>query len=311
MKHFINLTDLTTTQLNDIIAKAIVLKKQTKQGLINETLKHKTLAMIFDKSSTRTRVSFETGMMQLGGHSMFLSANDIQIGRGEPIEDSAKVISSMVDCVMLRISSHQDIETFAQNSSVPIINALSDESHPCQLLADMMTYQEVKGSIQGKIVTWIGDGNNMCQTYMQAAQLFGFHLNIATPKGYDPSQEFITKYKGVCSYFDSAVAACENSDLIVTDVWASMGQEAEQAKREIVFKNYQVTTALMNVAKDDCVFMHCLPAHRGEEVSAEIIDGTHGVNNTQSVVWQEAENRLHAQKALLFYLLKGSANGAA
>ena len=304
MNHFINLNDLTSTALNQIIDNAIVLKKETKQGLINETLKHKTLAMIFDKSSTRTRVSFETGMTQLGGHSLFLSANDIQIGRGEPIEDSAKVISSMVDCVMLRVSSHQDINTFAQNSSVPIINALSDESHPCQLLADMMTYQEVRGSIKGKTVTWIGDGNNMCHTYMQAAKLFGFTLNIATPKDYQPDQIFINQYKEVCVYFETAVEACQNSDLIVTDVWASMGQEAEQAKRELIFKDYQVTQNLMNVAKTDAVFMHCLPAHRGEEVSAEVIDGQ------QSVVWQEAENRLHAQKALLLYLLKGSANGA-
>jgi ornithine carbamoyltransferase len=237
-------------------------------------------------------------MTQLGGHSLFLSANDIQIGRGEPIEDTAKVISSMVDCVMLRISSHQDLETFAKNSSVPIINALSDESHPCQLLADMMTYQEIKGSIKGKTVTWIGDGNNMCQTYMQAAKLFDFTLNIATPKGYEPAENFVDTYADVCHYFDTAQEACENSDLIVTDVWASMGQEQEQLKRELAFKDYQVNQNLMAVAKNDAVFMHCLPAHRDEEVSADVIDGS------QSVVWQEAENRLHAQKSLLLFLLK-------
>jgi ornithine carbamoyltransferase len=298
MNHFINLNDLNSSELNQIIDQAISLKKKTKDGIIGETLKHKTLAMIFDKSSTRTRVSFETGMTQLGGHSLFLSSNDIQIGRGEPIEDTAKVISSMVDCVMLRISSHQDLETFAKNSSVPIINALSDESHPCQLLADMMTYQEIKGSIKGKTVTWIGDGNNMCQTYMQATKLFDFTLNIATPKGYEPAENFVDTYADVCHYFDTAQEACENSDLIVTDVWASMGQEQEQLKRELAFKDYQVNQNLMAVAKNDAVFMHCLPAHRDEEVSADVIDGS------QSVVWQEAENRLHAQKSLLLFLLK-------
>jgi len=253
--------------------------------------------MIFDKSSTRTRVSFETGMTQLGGHALFLSDKDIQLGRGEPITDSAVVISSMVDCIMLRVSSHADINTFADYSSVPIINALSDESHPCQLLADMMTYQEHNGSIKGKTVAWIGDGNNMCHTYMQAAKAFGFTLNIATPKGYEPDQSFVDQYTDYINLCKDANSACNDVDLVVTDVWASMGQEAEQKKRELDFEDFQVDKNLMSQAKSDAVFMHCLPAHRGEEVSADVIDGK------QSLVWGEAENRLHAQKALLLYLL--------
>ncbi len=297
MKHFINLDDLSTEDLNSIIDNAIALKKQHKAGEINESLKNKTLAMIFDKSSTRTRVSFEAGMAQLGGHALFLSDRDIQLGRGEPTTDTAIVISSMVDIIMMRVSSHDTINTFASNGSVPIINALSDESHPCQLLADMMTYKEHKGSIQGKTVAWIGDGNNMCHTYMQAAKAFGFTLNIATPIDYEPDQTFVNNYQDHIALFNNAKQACHNADLVVTDVWASMGQEDEQAKREIAFKEFQVNQDLMNTSNSDAVFMHCLPAHRGEEVSAEVIDGN------QSLVWNEAENRLHAQKSLLLYLL--------
>lgn len=297
MKHFINLDDLSTQDLNGIIDTAITLKKQHKAGEINQTLKNKTLAMIFDKSSTRTRVSFETGMTQLGGHALFLSDRDIQLGRGEPIKDTAIVISSMVDAIMMRVSSHEDINTFAKNGSVPIINALSDESHPCQLLADMMTYKEHKGSIQGKTVAWVGDGNNMCHTYIQAAKAFKFKLNIATPKGYEPNQIFIDNYADYISLFNDAEKACNKADLVVTDVWASMGQEAEQNKRKFAFKEFQVDQDLMKNADADASFMHCLPAHRGEEVAAEVIDGE------QSLVWDEAENRLHAQKSLLLYLL--------
>jgi ornithine carbamoyltransferase len=297
MKHFINLDDLSTDNLNQIIDTAIVLKKQHKSGVINNTLKNKTLAMIFDKPSTRTRVSFESGMVQLGGHALFLSNRDIQLGRGEIIEDTAVVISSMVDAIMLRVSAHTDINTFAKNSSVPIINALSDESHPCQLLADMMTYKEHKGSIQGKNVTWIGDGNNMCNTYIQAAKVFGFTLNIASPKGYEPKQDFIKNYQKHIKLFDNAEQACKNADLVVTDVWASMGQEQEQIQRKLDFKDFQVNELLMSKANADASFMHCLPTHRGEEVSAKVIDGK------QSLVWHEAENRLHVQKSLLLYLL--------
>jgi len=296
-KHFINLDSLSNNDLQQIIDQAITLKKQHKAGEISNILKNKTLAMVFDKSSTRTRVSFEAGMAQLGGHALFLSDRDIQLGRGEPITDSAVVISSMVDCVMLRVSSHEDINTFANHSSVPVINALSDESHPCQLLADMMTYQEHNGSIKGKTVAWIGDGNNMCHTYMQAAKAFEFTLNIATPKGYEPDQKFIDQYAKYINLYTDANTACQDSDMIVTDVWASMGQETEQQKRELDFKDFKVDADLMFQAKSEAVFMHCLPAHRGEEVSADVIDGK------QSLVWEEAENRLHAQKALLLYLL--------
>ena len=296
--HFINFDQFSQNDLQGIIDRAILLKKEHKSGLINETLKNKTLAMIFDKSSTRTRVSFEAGMTQLGGQSLFLSEKDIQLGRGEPITDSAIVISSMVDAIMLRMSSHEDIVEFSKHSSKPVINALSDESHPCQILADLMTYQEHRGSIKGKKIAWIGDGCNVCQTYMQAAAIFDFDLSIATPPGYGPSDDFIEKYKTNISYFTNPNDACRGADIIVTDVWTSMGQELEIKQREAAFKGFQVDQKLMGQAKDDAIFMHCLPAYRGKEVSAEVIDGE------QSVVWSEAENRLHVQKSLLLYLIK-------
>lgn len=296
--HFIDFDQFSQNDLQGIIDRAILLKKEHKSGLINETLKNKTLAMIFDKSSTRTRVSFEAGMTQLGGQSLFLSEKDIQLGRGEPITDSAIVISSMVDAIMLRMSSHEDIVEFSKHSSKPVINALSDESHPCQILADLMTYQEHRGSIKGKKIAWIGDGCNVCQTYMQAAAIFDFDLSIATPAGYGPSDDFIEKYKTNISYFTNPNDACRGADIIVTDVWTSMGQELEIKQREAAFKGFQVDQKLMSQAKDDAIFMHCLPAYRGKEVSAEVIDGE------QSVVWSEAENRLHVQKSLLLYLIK-------
>ena len=296
--HFIDFDQFSQNDLQGIIDRAILLKKEHKSGLINETLKNKTLAMIFDKSSTRTRVSFEAGMTQLGGQSLFLSEKDIQLGRGEPITDSAIVISSMVDAIMLRMSSHEDIVEFSKHSSKPVINALSDESHPCQILADLMTYQEHRGSIKGKKIAWIGDGCNVCQTYMQAAAIFDFDLSIATPLGYGPSDDFIEKYKTNISYFTNPNDACRGADIIVTDVWTSMGQELEIKQREAAFKGFQVDQKLMSQAKDDAIFMHCLPAYRGKEVSAEVIDGE------QSVVWSEAENRLHVQKSLLLYLIK-------
>jgi len=297
-KHFIDFDNLSFEVLQDIIDCAIALKKQHNESAINNSLKNKTLAMIFDKSSTRTRVSFEAGMAQLGGHALFLSNNDIQLGRGEPITDSAIVISSMVDAVILRISSHEDIIEFSKHSNKPVINALSDLSHPCQILADLMTYQEQKGSINGKKVAWIGDGNNVCQTYMQAAEIFGFELIIACPNGYKPNQSFIESYQNNINYCSNPMDACKDVDLVVTDVWTSMGKESEQKQRESAFKGYQVDQNMMSVANSDALFMHCLPAHRGEEVSKDVIDGK------QSVVWHEAENRLHAQKALLLHLIK-------
>jgi ornithine carbamoyltransferase len=298
-KNFINFDDLSHQELQGIIDRAISLKKEHRSGKLNDSLKNKTLAMIFDKSSTRTRVSFEAGMTQLGGQSLFLSEKDIQLGRGEPITDSAIVISSMVDAVMLRLSSHEDIVEFSRHSSKPVINALSDESHPCQILADLMTYQEQKGTIQGKKIAWIGDGCNVCQTYMQAAEIFDFELSIATPFDYGPSEVFVQKYKKNIIFSESPMDACKDADIVVTDVWTSMGQESEKKQRERSFQGFQVNQLMMNQAKDDAVFMHCLPAYRGKEVSVEVIDGS------QSVVWSEAENRLHVQKSLLLYLIEG------
>ena len=298
-KNFINFDDLSLKELQGIIDRAITLKKEHKSGKIIDSLKNKTLAMIFDKSSTRTRVSFEAGMTQLGGQSLFLSEKDIQLGRGEPITDSAIVISSMVDAVMLRLSSHEDIVEFSKHSSKPVINALSDESHPCQILADLMTYQEERGAIQGKKIAWIGDGCNVCQTYMQAAAIFDFELSIATPNGYRPSEILIQKYQKNISLTNDPMDACKDADIVVTDVWTSMGQESEKNQRESAFSGFQVNELMMNQARKDAVFMHCLPAYRGIEVSPEVIDGS------QSVVWSEAENRLHVQKSLLLHLIKG------
>ena len=295
-KNFINFDQYSLETLQSIIDRAISLKKEHNSGLINNTLENKTLAMIFDKSSTRTRVSFEAGMIQLGGQSLFLSDRDIQLGRGEPIMDSAIVISSMVDAVMLRLSSHDDITEFAKHSSKPVINALSDDSHPCQILADLMTYQEKCGSIKGKKIAWVGDGCNVCQTYMQAASIFDFELSIATPVGYEPQKSFIEKYQNNISYSNNPIIASKDADIIVTDVWTSMGQESERKQRELAFKGFQVDKKMMFKAKEDAIFMHCLPAYRGKEVSSDVIDGN------KSAVWDEAANRLHVQKALLLFL---------
>ncbi|MFW5451882.1 MAG: ornithine carbamoyltransferase [Methylophagaceae bacterium] len=296
MKHFLTLKDFTSDELHQLIARAIELKRLHKAGEIYEPLKNKVLAMIFDKSSTRTRVSFESAMIQFGGGSIFLSPSDTQLGRGEPVEDSARVISSMVDMVMIRTFEHSMVERFAQYSSVPVINALTDDYHPCQLLADMQTYVEHRGSIKGKTVVWVGDGNNMCHSYINAAEQFDFDLNIATPAGYEPNSDIVRSSQANIRLFTNMSSAVTGTDLIVTDVWASMGQEEEQKKRESAFANFQVDARAMSLANDDALFMHCLPAHRGEEVSADVIDGS------QSVVWDEAENRLHAQKALLEFL---------
>ena len=294
-RHFISLLDLSGDEFRSLISRAIDLKNNRKPDF--QPLKGMVLAMIFEKSSTRTRISFETGMTHFGGSALFLSPRDTQLGRGEPLEDSAKVISSMVDCIMLRTFSHETVTTFAKYSSVPVINGLTELLHPCQLLADMQAYFEHRGDIEGKTVTWIGDGNNMCHSYINAARVLNFKLNIACPEGYQPNQDIVDAAGKRINLFSSTERAAENSDLIVTDVWASMGQEEEQQKREIAFKNFQVNATIMDVANNDALFMHCLPAHRGEEVSAEVIDGS------QSVVFDAAENRLHAQKALLEFLL--------
>jgi len=297
-QNFLTLLDLSPETLRDLITRAIELKNIQKAGTLHEPLKHKILAMVFEKSSTRTRMSFEAGMAQLGGHAIFLSPRDTQLGRGEPIEDSARVLSRMADVIMIRTFEHEKIERFTAFSQVPVINALTDLYHPCQLLADMQTYFEHRGDISGKTVAWIGDGNNMCHSYINAARQYGFTLNIACPEGYDPDDSILQSAGSSAAIIRTPLDAARNADLVVTDVWASMGQEEEQAKRERAFANYQVDAGLMQAAARDALFMHCLPAHRGEEVAAEIIDGP------QSVVWDEAENRLHAQKALLEYLLR-------
>lgn len=298
-RHFLTLMDFTSDELQQLLQHAIEMKKQWKAGTIYEPLKNMTLAMIFEKSSTRTRVSFEAGMNQLGGHAMFLTSRDTQLGRGEPIADSARVISSMVDVVMIRTFGHDIVEDFAAHSDVPVINALTDDYHPCQLLADMMTYKEHRGSIKGKTATYVGDGNNMCHSWMNAAKQFGFHLNIACPVGYEPNATLMEKLKDHVTLFNNITDAVKNIDLITTDVWASMGQEEEQKIREKAFKDFKVNSAAMALANKDAIFMHCLPAHREEEVSTAVLEGS------QSVVWDEAENRLHAQKALLEALVIG------
>jgi len=296
-RSFLTLMDLTPEELRQLIDRAIELKKWQQQGQIHEPLKNRVLAMVFEKSSTRTRVSFETGMVQLGGHAMFLSPRDTQFGRGEPIEDSARVLSRMVDAIMIRTFEHEKIERFAEYSVSPVINALTDQYHPCQLLADMQTWFEHRGDIKGATVTFIGDGNNMCHSYINAARQFDFQLHIATPASYKPDSAIVTAAGDRVTLFEQSLEAARNSDLVVTDVWASMGQEEEQLERQKIFAGFQVNRELMGIANKDALFMHCLPAHRGEEVTADVID------DPQSVVWDEAENRLHAQKALLEFLM--------
>lgn len=297
-RHFLSLLDFTGDELRELIGHAIDVKQKLKRGVQHRPLEGKTLAMIFEKSSTRTRVSFETGMFQLGGHAMFLSPRDSQLGRGELVEDSARVISSMVDCIMVRTFGHDRIELLAEHSSSPVINGLTDYLHPCQLLADMQTWFEQRGNIEGATVAWIGDGNNMCHSYINAAIRFGFDLNIGCPVGHEPCNSLVQSAGDRVKIFNSATEAASNVDLVVTDVFASMGQEEEQSQRLKAFAEFQVSGDIMARAEKDALFMHCLPAHRGEEVTTEVLEGP------QSVVWQEAENRLHAQKALLEFLMQ-------
>lgn len=297
-KHFLTLLDLSPEELSQVIDRAIELKSQHKAGTAAEPLKNQVLGMIFEKSSTRTRVSFEAGMAQLGGSAIFLSSRDTQLGRGEPVEDSARVLSRMVDIVMIRTFEHSIVERFAEYSQVPVINALTDDFHPCQLLADIQTYVEHRGSPKGKTVAWVGDGNNMCHSYINAARLCDFKLQIACPEGFDPDPQLIEANKDRVTVTRSPETAVTGSDWVVTDVWASMGQEDEQQKRLKAFAGYEVNHKLMSHANKDAIFMHCLPAHRGEEVSAELLE-----DDSISVVWDEAENRLHAQKALMLFLL--------
>jgi ornithine carbamoyltransferase len=296
-RHFISMLDFSSEELRSLIAHAIDVKQKLKRGISHTPLDGKLLAMIFEKSSTRTRVSFEAGMYQLGGHAIFMSPRDSHLGRGEPIEDSARVISSMVDGILIRTFGHDRVEALAQHSCVPVINGLSDLLHPCQLLADMQTWFELRGDIAGASVAWIGDGNNMCQSYINAAIRFDFELRIACPPGHAPDAGMVADGGARISLHESATEAARGVDLVVTDVWASMGQEQEQEQRLQTFSAYQVNQQVMQQAHADALFMHCLPAHRDEEVSTQVLD------STQSVVWQEAENRLHAQKALLEFML--------
>ena len=297
MKHFLRFADLDKDELDYLFNLTTEVKTAFKNLKKRETLQDRHLVMIFEKSSTRTRLAFELGMNQLGGSAVYLNTKDSQLGRGEPILDSARVISRMCDLVMIRTFEQEMIETFAKHSSVPIINGLTNQHHPCQVLADVFTFIEKKGSIQGATVAWIGDANNMCNSWIEAANVLGFNLNISSPPDYAP--DILSTSENV-KFFSVPQEAVEKADLVTTDVWASMGFEEESKSREQAFKDWQVDESLMALTSKDSLFMHCLPAHRGEEVSAEVIDGI------QSVVWDEAENRLHVQKALMEFLLLGA-----
>ena len=300
IRHFLQFKDLRAEEYAYLFERAAIIKKRFKNYEKYQPLTDRTLAMIFEKASTRTRVSFEAGMYQLGGSVVHLTTGDSQLGRAEPIEDSAKVISRMVDLVMIRTFEQSKIERFAAHSRVPVINGLTNEFHPCQILADIFTYIEHRGSIKGKTVAWIGDGNNMANTWLQASEILGFKVHLSTPGGYEVDQA-IAGTRSASSYqlFSDPMQACAGADLVTTDVWTSMGYEAENEVRKKAFAKWCVDREMMRQAKPDALFMHCLPAHRGEEVEAEVIDGP------QSVVWDEAENRMHVQKALMEYLLLG------
>jgi ornithine carbamoyltransferase len=300
IKHYLQFSDFSALDYAYLFERAALIKKKFKAYDKHQPLTDRTLAMIFEKASTRTRVSFEAGMYQLGGSVVNLTTEGSQMGRSEPIEDSAKVISRMVDLVMIRTFEQTKIERFAAHSRVPVINGLTNEFHPCQILADIFTFIEHRGSIEGKTVAWVGDGNNMANTWLQASEILGFKVHVSTPGGYEVDQS-IAGLRSSDSYqvFKDPMQACAGADLVTTDVWTSMGFESENDARKKAFANWCVDEAMMNAARPDALFMHCLPAHRGEEVAADVIDGP------QSVVWDEAENRLHAQKALMEYLLLG------
>lgn len=297
-RHFLSLMDCTPQELHSLVRRGIELKDLRERGILFEPLKNRVLGMIFEKASTRTRLSFEAGMIQLGGQAIFLSPRDTQLGRGEPIGDSAIVMSRMLDAVMIRTFSHSTLTEFAANSRVPVINGLSDDLHPCQLLADMQTFQEQRGSIAGKTVAWVGDGNNMCNTYIEAAIQFDFQLRVACPEGYEPKAELLALAGDRVSVTRDPHEAVAGAHLVSTDVWASMGQEDEAEARLATFRPYQVDRALLDAAAPDVIFLHCLPAHRGEEISEDLLD------DCRSLAWDQAENRLHVQKALLEFLVE-------
>jgi ornithine carbamoyltransferase len=297
-KHFLQFRDFSRDEFAWLFERTRWIKERFKRYELYQPLRDRTLAMVFEKASTRTRVSFEAGMNQLGGIAINLNRGDTQLSRGEPIEDVARVISRMVDVVMIRTFEQAIIERFAAHSRVPVINGLTNEYHPCQILADIFTYVEHRGSIDGRTVAWIGDSNNVCHTWLQAASIFGFTVHVSTPPGYEIDASGV-EGAGAFRAFADPNEACRGADLVTTDVWTSMGFEAENEARCRAFEDWQVDAEMMRQAKSDALFMHCLPAHRGEEVAAEVIDGP------QSVVWDEAENRLHAQKALLEYVVCG------
>ena len=297
MRHFLENIDFSVDSYHEIFNRTKFLKNKFKNHESHNFLNGKTLVMIFEKQSTRTRLSFEAGMFQLGGHSIYLNTRDSQLGRGEPIEDAAQVISRMSDIVMIRTHEHETIERFAKHSRVPVINGLTNFFHPCQILADVYTYIEKFDSIEDREIAWIGDSNNVCNSWIQASKIFNFNLKISSPEGYKPKENLLNISKDKVNIFDDPYEAAKNSDVIITDVWASMGDEKELNKRERDFSSWQVNKKMMSIAKKNCIFMHCLPAHRNKEVTSEVIDGN------QSVVWDEAENRLHTQKALMEYML--------
>ena len=300
VKHYLKFSDLNADEYAYLFERAALIKQKFKAYEKHQPLVDRTLVMIFEKASTRTRVSFEAGMYQLGGTVVNLTTEGSQLGRAEPIEDSAKVISRMVDLVMIRTYEQTKIDRFAQHSRVPVINGLTNEFHPCQILADIFTYIEHRGSIKGKTVAWVGDGNNMAKTWLQASEILGFKVHLSTPGGYEVNQAIAgNRSAQSCEVFEDPMQACVGADLVTTDVWTSMGYEAENETRKKAFAKWCVDSEMMRAAKPDALFMHCLPAHRGEEVEADVIDGP------QSVVWDEAENRMHVQKALMEYLLLG------
>ncbi len=299
MKHFLQFKDLRAEEYAYLFERTRIIKTRFKNYERYQPLADRTLALIFEKASTRTRVSFEAGMYQMGGSVVTLTTSDSQFGRDEPVEDAARVISRMVDIVMIRTFEQSKIERFAAHSRVPVINGLTNEYHPCQILADIFTFIEQRGDIKGKVVAWVGDGNNMANTWLQAAEILGFELHVSTPRGYEIDSGLFGAAPACLKTFKSPAAACEGAHLVTTDVWTSMGFEAENAQRQAAFADWCVDEQMMQLAQADALFMHCLPAHRGEEVAAEVIDGP------QSVVWDEAENRMHVQKALMEYLLLG------
>ena len=302
MKHLISMADLTPEELEEILELAEKLKEERYKGRVTDYLKNRSLAMIFELPSTRTRISFEVAMTDLGGHALYLGWNDLQLGRGEPIKDTARVLSRYVHAVMMRVRRHETILEFAKYSSVPVINGLSDLEHPCQIIADLLTIKEYKGNLKNVRLAWVGDGNNVCNSLILASALTGMEMVVSTPKGYEPNEEIVKKALEMgakLKFVEDPAEAVKDADVIYTDVWVSMGQEEEREKRLKDFAKHQVSEALVSMAKDDVIVMHCLPAHRGEEITEEVLEGEH------SIVFDQAENRLHAQKAILLKLIGG------